>query len=171
MGYTITGKNTEQAVFLHRGPGVNGKSVFHAVCSAVLGNYAQTVPVETLLATRMEGRIPNDVARMQGRRYLLASETKAGKSLDEQLIKQLTGGDTISARFLRAEWFEFTPVGKIHLTSNHVVAVSDDDATWRRIHLIKWEEVIPEDERDPELAAHIIAEEGPGVSPGWSGEP
>ena len=100
---------------------------------------------------------------MQGRRYLLASETKAGKSLDEQLIKQLTGGDTISARFLRAEWFEFTPVGKIHLTSNHAVAVSDDDATWRRIHLIKWEEVIPEEERDPELAAHIIAEEGPGV--------
>jgi len=100
---------------------------------------------------------------MQGRRYLLASETKAGKSLDEQLIKQLTGGDMITARFLRAEWFEFRPVGKIHLTSNHAVAVSDDDATWRRIHLIKWEQVIPEEEQDPDLAANIIRDEGPGV--------
>ncbi len=163
MGYTISGLVTEQAIFFHHGSGANGKSVFHAICSAVLGNYSQVVPVETLLATKMEGRIPNDVARMKGRRYLMASETKAGKALDEQMVKQLTGGDTMSARYMRAEWFEFKPTGKIHITTNHLLQLSDDDATWRRLHLIKWEEVIPEAERDPNLAETIIREEGPGV--------
>jgi putative DNA primase/helicase len=163
MGYTASGEMGEQVMFLHHGEGANGKSVFHAVCSAVLGTYSQAVPVETLIASRSEGRVPNDVARMQGKRYLLASETKAGRHLDEQIVKQLTGGETIAARFMRAEFFEFQPTGKIHLTTNHLLRLTDDKATWRRLHLIPWSVTIPESEWDLRLAEKIIAEESAGV--------
>lgn len=162
-GYSATALMTEQVIFLHYGTGANGKSVFHAVISHVLGTYAQTVPVETLLSTQLDGQIPNDIARMAGRRYLQASETKAGKSLDEQRIKQLTGGDTISARFMRGEFFEFRPVGKIHLTSNHLPHLSDDEATWRRVHLIPWRVEIPPSERDGLLTERLIREESSGI--------
>jgi putative DNA primase/helicase len=100
---------------------------------------------------------------MKGRRFLVASETKQGKALDEQRLKQLTGGDSISARFMRAEWFDFKPEGKIQLTTNHLPRMSDDPATWRRIHLITWPVVIPEHERDGFLQQRLIDEESSGI--------
>lgn len=160
MGYTATGLTTEQIFALFHGSGANGKGVFQNVLMHVLGTYAQTMPVETLMASSIDGRIPNDVARMAGKRFLVASETKAGKSLDEQRIKQLTGGDSIAARYMRAEWFEFRPVGKIQLTTNHLPRMSDDTATWRRIHLITWPVIIPEEERDGFLQEKLIRESG-----------
>jgi putative DNA primase/helicase len=163
VGYCATGLTTEQVFFLFHGSGANGKGVFQSVLSRVLGTYSQTVPVETLMASSVDGRIPNDVARMAGRRFLVASETKAGKALDEQRIKQLTGGDTIAARYMRAEWFEFTPVGKIQLTTNHLPKLSDDSATWRRIHLITWPVEIPEAERDGFLQQRLLEEESAGI--------
>jgi putative DNA primase/helicase len=162
-GYCATGLTTEQVFFLWNGTGANGKSVAQNVLAHVLGSYAQTMPVDTLMASSVDGRIPNDVARMAGRRFLVASETRAGKPLDEQKIKQLTGGDTVSARYMRAEWFEFRPVGKIQLTTNHLPRMSDDSATWRRIHLINWPVVIPEEERDGFLQQRLIEEEAPGI--------
>lgn len=162
-GYCATGLTVEQVFFLFNGKGANGKSLFQNVLAHVLGSYSQTIPVDTLMASSIDGRIPNDVARMAGRRFLIASETKAGKALDEQKLKQLTGGDTISARYMRAEWFEFRPVGKIQLTTNHLPKMSDDAATWRRVHLINWPEVIPEEERDPYLQEKILREEASGV--------
>lgn len=162
-GYCSTGLTTEQVFFLWHGKGANGKSVAQAVLAHVLGTYSQTIPVDTLMASSVDGRIPNDVARMAGRRFLSASETKAGKSMDEQQLKALTGGDTITARFMRAEWFEFRPVGKIQLTTNHLPKMSDDDATWRRIHLITWPVQIPEAERDGFLQQRLIEEEAAGI--------
>jgi putative DNA primase/helicase len=162
-GYCATGRTDEQAMFLWHGSGANGKSVMQAVLAHVLGSYAQTMPVSTLMASTVDDRIPNDVARMAGKRFLVASETKQGKALDEQRMKQLTGGDTVSARYMRAEWFEFRPVGKIQLTSNHLPKMSDDAATWRRIHLILWPVVIPEHERDGFLQERLIAEESAGI--------
>lgn len=163
MGYSVTALTGEQVMIIHHGEGANGKSVFHSVIAKVLGTYAQTVPVETLMASKVEGRVPNDVARMAGRRVLFASETKAGKFLDEQMIKQLTGGDLVAARFMRAEFFEFRPVGKIHLTTNHLLRVSDDPAIWRRLILIPWDEFIPPEERDPFLADTLFEQEGPAI--------
>jgi len=161
-GYSATGSIREQVFFLHHGTGANGKSVFHDVVMHVLGSYVQSVPVEALMASGAD-RIPNDIARMVGRRYLTASETKAGRFLDEARLKQLTGGDTISARFMRGEYFEFKPVGKIHLITNQLPRLSEDSATWRRIHLIPWGEVIPESERDGLLAERLIREESEGI--------
>jgi putative DNA primase/helicase len=162
-GYCATGRTDEQAMFLWHGSGANGKSVAQAVIAHVLGDYAQTIPTETLMASSVDGRIPNDVARMAGRRFLVASETKQGRALDEQKMKQLTGGDTVAARYMRAEYFEFRPVGKIQLTTNHLPRMSDDAATWRRIHLITWPVVIPEHERDGFLQERLIAEEANGI--------
>jgi putative DNA primase/helicase len=163
MGYTLTGITEAQAFFLHHGDGANGKSVFHSVIGRILGSYGQTVPTDTLLLVRTEGRVPNDVARMAGRRYLAASESRAGRRLDEAAIKQLTGGETVAARFMRNEYFEFQPTGKIHLTSNHLVHLSEDKATWRRLKLIPWMVQIPEERRDQKLATRLAAEEASGI--------
>jgi putative DNA primase/helicase len=162
-GYCATGLTTEQVFFLWHGKGANGKSVAQSVLARVLGSYSQTIPTDTLMASSVDGRIPNDVARMAGRRFLVASETKAGKAMDEQQLKALTGGDTITARYMRAEWFEFKPVGKIQLTTNHLPKMSDDAATWRRIHLITWPVQIPEHERDGFLQQRLIEEESAGI--------
>lgn len=162
-GYCATGRTDEQAMFLWNGSGANGKSVAQAVLAHVLGSYAQTLPVSTLMASTVDDRIPNDVARMKGKRFLVASETKQGRAIDEQRLKQLTGGDSISARFMRSEWFDFKPEGKIQLTTNHLPKMSDDAATWRRIHLITWPVVIPEHERDGFLQERLIAEEAAGI--------
>jgi putative DNA primase/helicase len=163
MGYCGTALTTEQVFFLWHGQGANGKSVAQNVLAHVLGTYAQTMPVSTLMASTVEDRIPNDVARIKGRRFLVASETKQGKALDEQRLKQMTGGDTIAARYMRAEWFEFRPVGKIQLTTNHLPRMSDDAATWRRIHLIGWPVIIPEAERDGFLQQRLIDQESAGI--------
>ena len=162
-GYCATGLTVEQAFFLMNGTGANGKSVFQSVIAAVLGSYSQIMPVETLMASSVDGRIPNDVARMAGKRFLVASESHAGKSLDEARLKALTGGDTMSARFMRGEWFEFRPKGKLQLTTNHLPRMSDDSATWRRIHLIMWPVQIPEEKRDGYLQDTLIREEAAGI--------
>jgi putative DNA primase/helicase len=93
----------------------------------------------------------------------VSAETKAGKFLDEPKIKALTGGDTVSARFMRSEYFEFKPQGKIHLTTNHLPRMSDDSAMWRRIHLITWPVTIPEASRDDTLADRLYRDEGAGI--------
>lgn len=163
MGYSMTGDTSEQCIFLHHGDGMNGKSVFNYVMKSILGGYAQTVPVDTLLVSRSDGNVPNDVARMSGKRYLTASETKAGKQLDEQQIKELTGGELVAARFMRAEFFEFKPTGKIHLTSNHLVHISDDPATRRRLFYVPWREKVAEGQQDKHLPEKLFEREAPGI--------
>lgn len=162
-GYSLTGNTGEQVMFLHVGRGANGKSVFMDVLKEILGEYAQTVPSESIVQRKGEKGVPNDIARMKGRRFLQVSETDAGRSLDEALVKQLTGGEHVTARFMHKEFFEFKPVGKIHYTTNHPPGVSSSDSIWRRIHRLDWQVVIPESERDHELASKIVEEEAAGV--------
>lgn len=179
MGYSVTGSTAEQMMFLHLGPSSNGKSVFHEVASHVLGPYSQATPVETLTAKRTDGKVPNDVARMKGKRYLVASEAREGKELDWALLKQLIAGDIVAARFMRAEFFEFRPTGKIHLTANHMPPTdSHDPAIWRRLRIIPWTVVIPPEERDGELpdklkreAMGILAWIIQGAVQWWQGPP
>ena len=163
VGYSITGSVAEQVMWLHHGTGANGKSVFHETLAHVLGPYAQSTPVETLTAKRDDGRVPNDVARMVGRRYLLASEAKEGRRLDWPLLKQLIGGDRVAARYMRAEFFEFSVIGKIHMTANHLPPIpGDDTAIWRRLWPLEWPVQISKEERDTELAEKLRAE-GPAI--------
>ncbi len=161
-GYSATGDTSEQCMFIHHGPGANGKSTFQETLAAALGDYAMRTPTETLLVKR-SGGVPNDVARLKGARFVTASETEEGRRLAEPLIKDLTGQDTISARFMRAEWFDFKPTHALHLSTNHKPEIRGTDAAiWRRIRLIPWAVTIPTAEQDKKLPEKLRAEL-PGV--------
>jgi putative DNA primase/helicase len=154
-GYSATGDTSEQCMFINHGGGANGKSTFQEALAAALGDYAMRTPTETLLAKRAGG-IPNDVARLKGARFVAASETEEGRRLAESLVKDLTGQDTISARFMRAEWFDFKPTHKLWLSTNHKPEIrGTDNAIWRRIRLVPWAVTIPPTERDRKLPQRL----------------
>jgi len=161
-GYSATGDTSEQCMFIHHGPGANGKSTFQETLAAALGDYAMRTPTETLLVKR-SGGVPNDVARLKGARFVTASETEEGRRLAESLVKDLTGQDTISARFMWAEWFDFKPTHALHLSTNHKPEIrGTDPAIWRRIRLIPWAVTIPPAEQDRKLSEKLRGEL-PGV--------
>jgi putative DNA primase/helicase len=140
------------------GLGANGKSTFLEVIHTLCGDYAQRTSSETFLMKK-SGGIPNDVAALRGARLVGAVEVESGRRLAEVLIKEVTGGDLISARFLHAEWFSFKPEFKIFLAANHKPVIrGTDHAIWRRIHLIPFNVQIPEAERDKELPDKLKAE-------------
>jgi len=116
-----------------------------------------------LMVKRHPSGTTPDLARLPGARLVLASEGEEGARLAESLVKQVTGGDSISARALYHDPFEFTPTFKILLSTNHEpIIVGDDHAIWRRIHLIPFEVTIPPEERDSELGKRLL-DERPGI--------
>lgn len=156
-GYSMTGLTTEQVLLILYGAGANGKSTFLETLRALLGPYGQQAPPETFL-DRREG-IPNDIARLRGARMVAAVEISEGRRLNEALVKRMTGGDTMTARFMRAEYFEFKPQFTPWLATNHRPEIRGvDEAIWRRIRLIPFLETIPEAERDPHLQDKLRAE-------------
>jgi putative DNA primase/helicase len=135
-GYSLAGDTREQCFFILHGSGSNGKSVFLNIIQSVLGEYSAVTGTDTLME-KPTGSIPNDVARLKGKRLVTASETNAGKRLAEGLVKQLTGSDKMSARFLHQEFFEFKPEFKLWLACNHLPRIDGaDHAIVRRIKLI-----------------------------------
>lgn len=147
IGYCLTGSTDERAFFLLHGGGTNGKTSFLESIAMLLGDLGLRTPVETLLVKRHEG-IGNDIARLRGARFVYTSESEEGKRLAESLIKDLTGGDTLSARFLYAEPFEFAPTFKIWLATNHKPVIrGTDNAIWNRVRLIPFNVIIPPAER------------------------
>jgi putative DNA primase/helicase len=158
VGYSLTGATSEQCMFINHGTGANGKSTFQEAVSVALGDYAMRAPTEMLLAKRA-GAIPNDIARLKGSRYVTASETEEGRRLAESLVKDLTGQDTITARFMRAEFFDFKPTHKLWLSTNHKPEIrGTDTAIWRRIRLIPWSVTIPPEEQEKRLPATLSRE-------------
>jgi putative DNA primase/helicase len=163
VGYSLTGETSEQVLFMPYGSGANGKSTMLEVLRRLFGDYAQAAPPDTFMVRRGGGNIPNDVARLRGIRFATAIESEDGRRLAEALIKQVTGGDTITARFLHREFFEFRPQFKLWLATNHRPVVrGTDHAIWRRIRLIPFDVTIPAGERDPQLVDRLV-EEGAGV--------
>ncbi len=158
-GYSATGDTSEQCMFINHGPsGANGKTTFQEAAAGALGDYAMRTPTEMLLAKR-GGGVPNDVARLKGARFVAASETEEGRRLAESLVKDLTGQDTISARFMRAEWFDFKPTHKLWLSTNHKPEIrGTDNGIWRRIRLVPWAVTIPPAEQDRKLSEKLRAE-------------
>jgi putative DNA primase/helicase len=158
VGYSCTGDVSEEILLLLHGVGANGKSKFLETIQAALGQYAQEAPGDLLLSKR-RGGIPNDVARLMGARFVASIETGEGESLDEGLVKHLTGGDTITARYLYGEFFEFAPTHKLWLSTNHKPSVfGTDEGIWRRILLVPFTAYIPPQERDKRLLDKLRAE-------------
>jgi putative DNA primase/helicase len=136
IGYSVTGITTEQCLFLLYGTGSNGKGTFANTINHVLGDYGWNMPFSTI-ELRNRAAIPNDLAALVGRRFVIASETNDGVRLNEARVKALTGCDPITARFLHAEFFTFEPVAKFWLSVNHKPVVRDDShGFWRRLRLI-----------------------------------
>lgn len=152
VGYTLTGRTDEEVLFFAHGPAATGKSTFLEAIKATLGDYAATADFEAFIAGPANGGCRSDLARLAGRRLAIGVEVDDGQRLAEGLLKQLTGGDTVTARFMYRDFFEYRPQFKLWLAANHRPRVSaDDEAIWRRIIQIPFTNEIPLDRRDPAL--------------------
>ncbi len=161
VGCTLTGRTDEQCPFFLYGTGANCKSVFEETLAALLGEYGTATRTETIMQ-RGNGGIPNDIAALRGARYVSISETADGRRINEPLVMDMTGGDTMSARFMRQEFFTFRPNFKLWIRGNHKPVIAGTDYIWRRIHLIPFIVTIPEAERDAGLLEKL-REELPGI--------
>ena len=158
IGYCLTGSTEEQCFFILYGSGRNGKSTFLETMEEMFGNYARHCPSSTLMC-KQAGHIPNDVARLKGARFVNAVESGQTSTFDEPLIKQLTGGDRITARYLHKEFFEFAATFKILIATNHKPNIKGtDEGIWRRVKLIPFDWQVPKDRIDPQLTKKFKAE-------------
>jgi putative DNA primase/helicase len=156
VGYSLTGTTGEEKLFFAHGPAASGKSTFLEAVKAMLGEYATTADFDTFLKRAGGGGIRNDIARLAGTRMVIGAEVDQGRELAEGLIKQLTGGDGVTARYLYREFFEFTPQFKLWLAANERPQVrAEDDGMWRRIVQVPFTQVIPERDRDPHVKAKL----------------
>jgi putative DNA primase/helicase len=162
LGYALTGITREHALFFGYGTGANGKSVLLSTVAGIFGDYHKTAPIETFTASNVD-RHPTDLAMLRGARLVTATETEEGRQWAESRIKSLTGGDRVSARFMRQDFFEFMPQFKLFIAGNHRPGLrSVDEAIRRRFHLIPFAVTIPAEERDSELTEKMKAE-WPGI--------
>jgi putative DNA primase/helicase len=161
-GYCLTGSTKEHALFFGHGTGANGKGTFVNTLTGIMGSYATTAPMETFTASRIE-RHPADLAMLRGARLVTAQETEEGRQWAESRIKALTGGDPITARFMRQDFFTFIPIFKLFIFGNHKPALRNvDEAIRRRLNLVPFEVMITAAERDPDLPEKLKAE-WPGI--------
>lgn len=160
-GYTLTGETREQCLFIAAGDGANGKTTGLETIAAAMGDYAMTVDPVTFTTAASDRAARSDIARLRGARMVLGSEIDEGAQLAKPLLKQLTGGDMVVARFLYREEFEFRPVMKPWLVVNHLPRVgSDDHAIWRRLQVIPFNVRI---QRPDKSLARKLRAELPGI--------
>lgn len=164
VGNCLTGSTEEQAFFILYGKGANGKSTFLNVLQSILGDYAATVSADLVLAGRSNKdaeRATPAKARIQGRRLLVATESEPNRKLAEDVVKQVTGGDKITARlpYAKAE-IQFTPVGKLLLATNHQPELASvDHGTKRRVKMVPFAVQIPPEEQDKQLEQKLKGEQ------------
>jgi putative DNA primase/helicase len=163
-GYTLTGLTQEQVFFFVYGKsGDNGKSTLANLLRDMMGDYSRHTPTETLLTKQYDNNIPADLARLAGVRMVTAIEANFNRHLDEAKLKSITGGEPITARFMRQNFFEFTPTFKLWLVANDMPRVrGTDTAFWRRVRVIPFEVKIPASEKDLALPTKL-RQEFPGI--------
>ena len=162
IGYCCTGQTGEHVFVFAYGTGANGKSTFINTIAGIFGDYATVAAMETFIATSAE-KHPTDLAKLHGARLVVAQETQKGRRWDDTKIKALTGGDKITARFMRQDFFDFTPAFKLFIAGNHKPRLSSvDEAMRRRLLLVPFTVQIPRQERDQALA-HKLKKEWPAI--------
>jgi len=158
VGYCLTGSTAAHALFFLYGTGANGKSVFVNTLATILGDYATSAPMDTFMEARGD-RHPTDLAGLRGARFVSSIETEQGRRWNESKVKAITGGDKVSARFMRQDFFEYTPQFKLVIAGNHKPAIRNvDEAMKRRLHLIPFTVTIPPERRDAMLTDKLLAE-------------
>jgi putative DNA primase/helicase len=163
LGYSLTGDTREQCWFVAHGSGANGKSTLLNLFRRLLGDYARNASIQAFTQKKYDGGPREDLVRLRGARFVTSTEAEENQKLAASLIKQVTGGDTVTARNLYQGSIEYIPEMKPWLATNHVPALDGaDEANWRRVKLIPFKVVIPEGERDPDLPAKLW-KEAPGI--------
>jgi putative DNA primase/helicase len=158
VGYCLTGITSEHALFFLYGTGANGKSVFVNVITTILGDYAANAPMDTFMDARND-RHPTDLAGLRGARFVSSIETEQGRRWNESKVKAITGGDKVSARFMRQDFFEYVPQFKLVIAGNHKPSIRNvDEAMKRRLHLIPFTVTIPPEKRDGRLTDKLLKE-------------
>jgi putative DNA primase/helicase len=162
IGYCCTGFTTEHVFVFAYGTGANGKSTFINTITKIFGDYATVADMSTFIASNVQQH-PTDLAKLRGARLVVAQETQKGRRWDETKIKALTGGDKITARFMRQDFFDFVPTFKLFICGNHKPRLTSvDEAIRRRLLLVPFTVQIPPAERDVSLADKL-KEEWPAI--------
>ena len=158
VGYCLTGATIAHALFFLYGTGANGKSVFVNTLATILGDYATSAPMDTFMEARGD-RHPTDLAGLRGARFVSSIETEQGRRWNESKVKAITGGDKVSARFMRQDFFEYLPQFKLVIAGNHKPSIRNvDEAMKRRLHLIPFTVTVPPEKRDGQLTEKLLAE-------------
>jgi P4 family phage/plasmid primase-like protien len=154
-GLSLTGDIGEHKLAFFYGGGRNGKGTWVELVAAIAGEYAGAVQFESLADTggkRRGDQATPDLAELPGVRFLRIAEPSAGVKFDDGLVKQLTGGDPVKARFLNKGFFEFLPSFKITISGNNKPNIRDTShGFWARMQLVPWAVTIPEEEIDHRL--------------------
>lgn len=162
-GYIATGVIREHILPVWFGDGANGKGTLAELLKGVLGSYALACP-EGFFEEQRHQQHATEIARLRGVRLAIGSETRASSALAESKIKRLTGGDTLTGRFMREDFFDFEPTAKFVLFTNYKPRIrGSDNGIRRRVLLVPFVVTIPEARRDPELCHRLLREEGPGI--------
>jgi putative DNA primase/helicase len=167
LGLSLVGQVLEQVLPFAHGLGANGKTTLLGVVQRLIGigddGYSISAPAEMLLATAQQGH-PTEIARLAGARVVVSSELEDGQRFAEARVKQLTGRDVISGRFMRQDWFSFTPTHTLWMLANHQPAVrAGGPAFWRRLRLLPFEHTVPPEKRVPDLEDRLVEDEGPAI--------
>lgn len=159
LGYCLCGLTTEQCVFFLYGTGRNGKSTFLEIIRLILGEYATNIQPESIMMKNNSSSANTDIARLKGARLVTSVEPNEGMRLNEGLIKQLTGDDMVTARKLYGDEFEYRPEFKLWMATNHKPTIRGTDlGIWRRIHIIPFTTIIPEEKVDKNLGDKLREE-------------
>ena len=166
MGYSLTGRIDEHCLFFLYGTGANGKTTFVETIRLLLNGYAHKVNIESLMQSFGSSNAATpDIASMLGARFILSSEIPENRKLNESLVKELTGGDTITARQLYQNPFSFTPSHKLWLSGNYKPRViGTDEGIWRRIKIVPFRYTFTKDKRKPmSEVLEAFKQESPGI--------
>jgi putative DNA primase/helicase len=163
IGYSLTGDTSEQCIFILHGNGSNGKSTMLEALRYVLKDYAQNTPSSTFIEKRNESEAGYDLATLRGARLVTSVETKKNRTLDEGLIKTATGGDPITCRLMRQDFWSYMPEFKLFMATNHLPAIKGTDhGIWRRIRCVPFNATISDEEKDKTLPDKL-KREAPGI--------
>ena len=163
VGYSMTGSTREDCAFFCYGTGRNGKSTFLETISDALGDYATNIQPETIMVKPGNNGPTSDLARLKGARFVTCPEPNDGVRLNEGLLKQLTGGDRLTASRKFENEFEFMPEFKLWMATNHKPVIRGTDVgIWSRIRLIPFTVRIPDEKIDRNLK-HKLRQELPGI--------
>jgi putative DNA primase/helicase len=161
-GYSMTADMREDVIHICWGTGSNGKSTWGNTVGTVLGDYAESASVDTFLSeafARSSNAPKEDLARLRGARFVRASEPDERRSLNTSLLKEITGREPITARFLFGATFKFRPVFKLWISANHKPPIHDSShGMWRRTRLVPFTVEIADAQQDKSLEDRLAAE-------------